>query len=174
MTKKTTVGGVQWELGEARKEIIAAQRVNDPEAETQGWMRLCEALVNAAGSGAARVLAPMLAELREAREAVMAARAERKTDVIVSEHNQSMLIDQATVMQGAQGRTDARLGIVEMRMSELERILNEFALARVVSIADVALLGAQLELASDRITHLEEQASPLDARVTALEAPAEP
>lgn len=148
-------GGVHWELGEARKDIIAAQQSGDLEAETLGWMRLADALVNAAGEGAARQLAPMLKALREAREEAKAARNDRKTDAIVSEHNQTMLIDQAELVQAELGRHAARLGIVEMRMAESETTMHTFALAKAVSMADFTLMAAQLELLSERVTRLE-------------------
>src|SRR5678815_5011148 len=100
-------GGVHWALGEARKEIIAAQIAGDDDAETLGWMHLADSLVNAASSGSAKELVPMLKALRAARAESQAAHADRRTDAIVSEHNQSMLIDQAEIVQAEQGQQAA-------------------------------------------------------------------
>ena len=142
-------GGIHWELGESRKAIIAAQLANDDAAETVAWMRLPDALVNAAGSGAAKQLAPMLLALREARAEATAASKDRRTDAIVSEHNQSMLLDQAEIVQAEQGQQAARLGLAEASI--------------------LALLLALAVSKADR-TALTERIAVLDARILALEA----
>ena len=56
--KPPEAGGIHWELGEARKLIIAAQFANDDVALEAGLHRLVDALVNAAGSGSALQLVP--------------------------------------------------------------------------------------------------------------------
>lgn len=145
-------GGVHWELGEARKAIIAAQAANDDEAETAAWMRLADALVNAAGTGAAKQLAPMLLALREARAEASAAAKDRRTDAIVSEHNQSMLIDQAEIVQGEQGQHAARLGLAEASILAL-------LLALAVSKADRQALTAQNAALEARVAALEAETS---------------
>lgn len=141
-------GGVHWELGEARKAIIAAQEANDTAAETVGWMRLADALVNAASSGSADALVPMLIALRAAQSAAHKASTDRRTDAIISEHNQSMLIDQAEVVQAEQGQQAARLGLAEASILAL-------LLARSASKADRAKLDAQIADLTARIAELE-------------------
>jgi hypothetical protein len=141
-------GGVHWELGEARKLITDAQLGGDAAAETLGWMRLADALVNAASSGTAEQLVPMLLALRQARAEAHAAHAERRTDAIVSEHNQSMLIDQAEIVQAEQGQQAARLGIAEAAILAL-------VLAKAVSKADRVALAAQIAELEARVVRLE-------------------
>jgi len=150
-------GGVHWELGEARKEVIRAQDAGDVEAETLGWMHLADALVNAASSGSAMELVPMLRALRAARAESQAAHQDRRTDAIVSEHNQSMLLDQAEIVQAEQGQQAARLGLAEASILAL-------ALARAVSHADrIALAAHNAELA-ERVAALEQRIAELEAR----------
>jgi len=143
-------GGTHWELGKARELIIAAQQADDDEALTVALMQLADALVNAAGTGAAKQLVPMLLALREARAEASAASKDRRSDAIVSEHNQSMLIDQAEVVQAEQGRHAARLGLAEASILAL-------LLALAVSKADRAALEA-------RVTALEVRVSALDTK----------
>jgi len=150
-------GGVHWELGEARKEVIRAQDAGDVEAETLGWMHLADALVNAASSGSAEQLVPMLRALRQARAGADAAHADRRTDAIVSEHNQSMLLDQAEIVQAEQGQQAARLGLAEASILAL-------ALARAVSHADRAMLTARNAELAERVTALEQKVIELEAR----------
>jgi hypothetical protein len=145
-------GGVHWSLSEARKLIIAAQIAEDIDAETEGWMQLADCLVNAAVSGTAKELVPMLLALREARAESHAAHTERRTDAIVSEHNQDMLIDQAEIVQAEQGQQAARLGLAEAAILSL-------VLALAISKADRAMLTKQ---------HAE-----LEARIKRLENPGE-
>lgn len=151
--KEKQAGGIHWELGEARKLIIAAQLIDDDDALTNALMRLADALVNASSSGAAIQLVPMMLALREAKAEAHQAHAERRTDAIVSEHNQEMLIDQAEIVQAEQGQQAARLGLAEAAILGL-------LLALAVSKSDRALLAKQ---------HLEQEAriKELDARVTA-------
>lgn len=141
-------GGIHWELGESRKLIIDAQLGGDTEAETTGWMRLADALVNAASSGAAMQLVPMMLALREARGESQSAHAERRTDAIVNQHNQDMLIDQAEIVQGEQGQHAARLGLAEAAILGL-------LLALAVSKADRAALTQQVVELEARLTRLE-------------------
>jgi hypothetical protein len=141
-------GGIHWELGEARALIIAAQQANDDEALTIALMRLADALVNAASSGAAEQLVPMLLALREARDSAQQARAERRTDAIISEHNQAMLLDQAEIVQAEQGRVAARLGLAEASILGL-------LLALAVSKADRSRLLAQFAELEKRVEEVE-------------------
>lgn len=142
-------GGVHWELSEARKEIIRAQDAGDVDAETLGWMRLADSLVNAASSGSAKELVPMLQALRAARAESQAAHQDRRTDAIVSEHNQEMLIDQAEIVQAEQGQQAARLGLAEASILAL-------ALARAVSHADRQRHTAEIAALEQRVAALEQ------------------
>ena len=145
MAEQQSSGGVHWELGEARKLIIAAQQADDDDALTAALMRLADSLVNAASSGAARELAPMLRALREARQEAQKAHSERRTDAIVSEHTQDMLLDQAEIVQAEQGQQAARLGLAEAAILGL-------LLALAVSKADRVALEkriAELEKARE-------------------------
>lgn len=153
--REQQTGGIHWELGEARKLIIAAQLIDDDDALTNALMRLADALVNAASSGTAKELAPMMLALREARADAKAAQSERRTDAIVSEHNQEMLIDQAEIVQAEQGQQAARLGLAEAAILGL-------VLSLAVSKADRAMLTKQHEEQEVKITALI-------ARVAALE-----
>ena len=141
-------GGVHWELSEARKLIIAAQLADDCDAETAGWLRLADALVNAASSGTAQQLVPMLMALREARSESQSARTDRRTDAIINQHNQDLLIDQAEIVQAEQGQQAARLGLAEAAILAL-------ALARAVSHADRAMMTKQIAELEARIALLE-------------------
>ena len=139
---------VQWELTEARKLIIAAQLCGDTDAETVAWMRLADALVNASSSGSASQLVPMLRALRDAREESHQAYTERRSDAIVSEHNQSMLLDQAEIVQAEQGQQAARLGLAESSILSL-------LLALAASRASRALLDSRTQELEHRIANLE-------------------
>jgi len=156
MTEPQTGGGVHWELGEARKEVIRAQDAGDVEAETLGWMHLADALVNAASSGSAKELVPMLKALRSARAESQAAHADRRTDAIVSEHNQSMLIDQAEIVQAEQGQQAARLGLAEASILAL-------LLSLAISKADRAALTSHNAALTERVTVLEQRVVDLEA-----------
>lgn len=157
MPEQQQTGGIHWELGESRKLIIDAQLGGDTAAETLGWMRLADALVNAASSGTAEQLVPMLMALRAARAEAHQAHSERRTDAIVSEHNQSMLLDQAEIVQAEQGQQAARLGIAEAAILAL-------VLAKAVSKADRAALLAQIVELEARVARLEaEGAEDVDA-----------
>lgn len=147
MTEKSA-GGLHWELGEAREQMIAAQLANDAAALTLALMRLADALVNAASSGSADALVPLLLQLREARGEAHKAASDRRSDAIVSEHNQNLLIDQAEVVQAEQGKQAARLGMAEASILAL-------LLARGVSNAGRQALTAQIAELERRIAALE-------------------
>lgn len=148
MPEQQQTGGVLWELGEARKLYVAALLAGDDEALEAASHRLVDALVNASSSGAAIQLIPMMLALREARGETQQAHSERRTDAIVSEHNQSMLISQAEIVQAEQGQHAARLGLAEAAILGL-------LLALAVSKADRAALSAQIVELEARLARLE-------------------
>jgi hypothetical protein len=153
MPDDASAGGIHWELSKARQLIIAAQTADDADAETVGWMRLADALVNAALSGTAKELAPMLKALRAARDEAHQAHSERRTDAIVSEHNQAMLIDQAEIVQAEQGQQAARLGLAEAAILGV-------LLAMSVSKAERAAMGARVAELTARVAELEKPGEP--------------
>jgi len=149
-------GGTHWELGKARELMISAQQADDDEALTVALMQLADALVNAASSGSADALVPLLLQLREARGEAHQASADRRTDAIVSEHNQSLLIDQAEVVQAEQGKQAARLGLAEVSILAL-------LLSRAESSAGRKALTQQIAELGRRVARLEEPHSGDDA-----------
>lgn len=146
-------GGVLWELGEARKLYVAALLAADDGALEVASHRLVDALVNASSSGAALQLVPMMLALREARTDAQQAHSARRTDAIVSEHNQSMLIDQAEIVQAEQGQQAARLGLAEAAILGL-------LLALAVSKADRTAMSAELIELKARLARLEASDKP--------------
>lgn len=149
-------GGVLWELGEARKLYITALLAGNDAALEVASHRLVDALVNASSSGAALQLVPMMLALREARGESNQAHASRRTDAIVSQHNQDMLIDQAEIVQAEQGQQAARLGIAEAAILGL-------ALAKAVCKADTTALTQQVVELEARLARLEAAAGwPID------------
>lgn len=141
-------GGHHWELSEARELMITAQLANDDAALTLALMRLADALVNASASGSADALVPLLLQLRAARSEAHKASSDRRTDAIVSEHNQALLIDQAEVVQAEQGKQAARLGLAEASILAL-------LLARGVSNAQRQALTSQMSELEARVARLE-------------------
>lgn len=161
--KEKQAGGALWELGEARKLYVAALRAEDDTALEVASHRLVDALVNASSSGAALQLIPMMLALREAKAEAHQAHAERRTDAIVSEHNQELLIDQAEIVQAEQGQQAARLGLAEAAILGL-------LLALAVSKADRALLTKQHEEQEARIEGMEARVAAQEVQITALVA----
>lgn len=99
----TESGGVHWELEEALKLIEQGRAAHDWGMERLGWVRITNALVNAAASGSSAQLAPVLRQ----------AHAERKEDAASTAHLVGLLLDQTEKEQGELGRQSARLGLVE-------------------------------------------------------------
>lgn len=152
-------GGIHWELSEALNLIEAGRAAQDWQMERLGWVRLSQALVNAAGSGSAKQLAPVL---RQAAN-------ERKEDAASTAHLVMLLLDQTEKEHGELGRQAARLGLVEAAEHEhippwiLRRILRHLSRSILLLMERERKLEGQFaedgESTRDMIEYLDERAS---------------
>lgn len=173
-------GGIHWELDEALKLIEQGRAAGDWGAERLGWVRLTEALVNAASSGSAAQIAPVLKQAYE----------ERKEDAANTAHLVRLLLDQTEKEQGELGRQAARIGLIETAEHEhippwlLRRMLRHLAQSILQLMERERILEGQVaedevdaadtrDLIHDLYRHVEE---PLTAeeRTAGLEEPDPP